>query len=378
MIFLDNASTTKMFDDSFEIMKEYSLINYFNPSAVYGKGVFVHKRLEEARETVAGLIGCSSENIIFTSSATESTNLAILGSIKSTTKHIVTSEIEHPATYNTFLNLKEKGINVSYLSTNADGTINIESVKEVVTNKTDIISIMQVNNETGAVNDVKKIVAIAKKINPKIIAICDGVQAFGKIPVNVISLGVDFYVISSHKVHGPKGVGALYVKNLNALKPQLIGGGQERGFRSSTENVAGILAFANSAKRKVGNLLADYEFVKSLKEICISKLSKCSLISFNSPETSSPYILSFSAKNLKAEVLLHMLEEFDICVGNGSACSSHHKDNRVLRSMGVKTENIIGTIRLSFSCFNTREEIEFACDKIIECVNKLNNIIGNK
>ena len=261
MIFLDNASTTKMYEEAFEVLKSYYLNNYFNPSALYAGGVNVHRDIENARVSIAKIIGADSENIIFTSSASEATNLAIIGSLESNFKHIVTSEIEHASMQNTIKFLQQKGIVVDYLKTNTDGTINIESVKDIVKTSTNIISIMLVNNETGSINNVREIVKIAKSINPKIIAICDCVQAFCKIDFKVKQLGLDFAILSSHKVHGPKGVGALYCKNLNKLKPQILGGGQEKGYRSGTENTGGIMAFAKASEIMYGKIKINYNYV---------------------------------------------------------------------------------------------------------------------
>ena len=217
MIFLDNASTTKMYDEAFEVLKNYYLFNYFNPSALYAGGVNVHRDIENSRAIIAKIIGAEPENIIFTSSATEATNLALMGCMQSNFKHIVISEIEHPSMLNSVRSLIQKGIKVDYLKTNQNGTINVNSVFSVVKESTNIISVMLVNNETGAINNIREVVRIAKSINPQIIVICDCVQAFCKIDFKVKQLGVDFAVFSSHKVHGPKGVGALYCKNLNKL-----------------------------------------------------------------------------------------------------------------------------------------------------------------
>ena len=375
MIFLDNASTTKMYEESFEVLKHYSLTEYFNPSALYSAGVNVHREIENARIYFAKILGCKEDNLIFTGSASESINLAIMGSLQSNFKHIVTSQIEHAAVYNTVKSLSQKGIKIDYLKTNIDGTVNIDSVKELVTQNTSLLCVMLVNNETGAINNIREIVKIAKSINPNIIVICDCVQAFCKIDIKLNSLGVDFAIFSAHKVHGPKGVGMLYCKNLQKLKPQILGGGQEKGYRNGTENTAGILAFKKAVEIMQNNLTENFNKVKELKDYCIKRLSEIKDIKINSYEKYSPYILNISIKNVKAEVILHMLEQFEIYVGNGSACSSKHQDNRILKSMGVGDDYVKGTIRISFSEFNTVEEVKYACEKIIECVNKLREIM---
>ena len=375
MIFLDNASTTKMYEESFEVLKHYSLIEYFNPSALYSAGVNVHKEIEDARSYFANVLGCSEDNLIFTSSASESINLAVMGSLQSNFKHVVTTEIEHSAMYNTFKNLKQKGIEVDYLKTNINGSVDLESVSKIIKPNTAMLSVMLVNNETGAINNVAEIVKIAKKINPNIIVICDCVQAFCKIDFKLASLGVDFAIFSAHKVHGPKGVGLLYCKNLQKLKPQILGGGQEKGYRNGTENTGGILAFKKSVEIMQQNIDKNYKKVTELKNYCIQTLASVEDIKINSYENYSPYILNVCFKNIKAEVILHMLENYEICVGNGSACSSKHQDNRVLKAMGVSDDFVKGTIRISFSELNTMEEVEFACVKIIECVKKLREIM---
>ena len=378
MIFLDNASTTRIYDEAFSEYEKFSLEYYFNPSALYAGGVLVHKNIENARNTISNILGCESDNIIFTSSATEAISLAVNGCFQSNFKHIVLSEIEHPAMLNSIKSLQQKNVKVDFLRTSNDGTVDIRSVEEKVTEDTNILSIMLVNNETGAINNVKEIVKVAKSINPNIITICDCVQAFCKISFKVKQLGVDFAIISAHKIHGPKGVGALYCKNLNKLKPQILGGGQERGFRNGTENTAGIMAFAKAAEIKYNNIQKDYEYVKTLKLKLIDFIQKIENVKINSDINSSPYILNFSVKGIKAEVLLHMLEQFDMYVGNGSACSSKHQDNRILKAMGVSQDYINGTIRVSFSAFNTVSEIEYFCEKLEECINNLRNVIENK
>ncbi len=378
MIFLDNASTTKMYEEAYELIKNYYLNNYFNPSALYAGGVNVHKDIEKARQTIAKIIGAESDNIIFTSSATEAANLALMGCWQSNFKHIVTSEIEHPSMHNTIKFLQQKGSFVDYLKTNSDGTICVEDVKNKVNKSTNVLSVMLVNNETGAINNIREISKIAKTINPNIIIICDCVQAFCKIDFKVKQLGVDFAVFSSHKVHGPKGVGALFCKNLNKLKPQVYGGGQEKGYRSGTENTGGIIAFAKASEIMYSKINDNFAYVQNLKNIIKEELKTVENILINSNNQSSPYILSFSVKGVKAEVLLHMLEEFNIYVGNGSACSAKHQDNRTLNAMGVSSDYIKGTIRVSFSEFNTIEEIKYFCEKLKYCINKLRNIINKK
>ena len=368
MIYLDNAATTKIYDSVnkkiFDINSEF----YYNPSALYQKAIEVDNLIKDAKNVLAKNMGALADQIIFTSCATESNNMAINGFLtgKKDAEYIFSSA-EHPSIYIVANSLKMQNKTVKFVSVNADGTINEEEFKNLLNPNTHFISIIHVSNETGAINNIKKLCAIAKQYNPQIIVHTDGTQAFGKIKVNVKDLGVDCYTISAHKFHGPKGVGALYVKNPEKLKPLLLGGGQQKGYRSGTENVSGILGMSLASDISVKNIDDNFNQISALRNYIKQEISaNCSDYKFNEAENNSPYILNVSLKGIRSEVLLHMLEEKGVIIGVGSACSSKKQNNRVLEQMKVDKDYMLGTIRISFSCFNTPKDIKEATAVIIE------------
>ncbi|MDD4110665.1 MAG: cysteine desulfurase family protein [Clostridia bacterium] len=376
MIFLDNASTTELS----KIVKkeiEKSLDFYFNPSAVYKIGFEIKKKIIEAKKDICKALGCQyNDNLVITGSATEANNLAIFGSIKKTQEQLIFSLGEHPSVYNCAVELKARGYNVKFISLNKDGEIDFENLKELLKEKTAFVSVMHVSNETGAINDIAKITKMVKQKYPKAIVHCDGVQAFGKISVNVTNLGVDFYTISAHKIHGPKGIGALYVKDIKVLKPIIFGGGQESGLRSGTENIPYVLSFGEIAKELNSEKIKEnYEKVSKLNKYVrelfdYEKSDKT--IKLNSPENSSPYILSISFDGIRGETLVHILEEKGVIVGTGSACSSKKGSlNRTLEAMGLTKRQNEGAIRISFSNETTLKEIKSVCGIILESYEEL-------
>ena len=366
MIFLDNASTTKIYDEALKEYNNQSLNNFYNASALYKSGSDVLKIVNNTRNNILKLLGANSfDNLIFTSGATEANNIAINGSIRKNFGKLIFSYAEHPSVFNVAKNLENAGYKVEYVNLTADGVVDEVDFKEKVKDAA-FISIMHVCNETGAVNDIKRLVRIAKAENPNIIFHCDGVQAFGKVQVNVKDLGVDLYTISAHKIHGPKGVGALYVKKGINLKPSVFGGGQEFGLRSGTENTCGIISFGVAADIIVNKQKNNYEKVKTLKDEFLKELNSDFAVTLNSTENCSPYIISFAVKKVKAETILHMAEEQGVLISNGSACSSKHTDNRILKAMGVPSDLIISSVRVSFSEFNTVDEVITAAKVIKE------------
>lgn len=370
MIFLDNASTTKLCDlAKSEIERSHDL--FYNPSAVYGPSLEVKSKIDQAKEEICRAIGTSyNSNLIITGSATEANNLAIFGSIKKTQDQIVVGAGEHPSVYNCALELKARGYNVIFADLNERGEVDLKNLASILEKPTAFVSIMFVSNETGAINDISKIVKLVKQKQPKAIVHCDAVQAFGKIPVNVSALGVDFLSISAHKLCGPKGIGALYVKDLKKLKPIIFGGGQEFGVRSGTENVGYILAFGKLAK----NLKIEENFgkIEEINNYVRNFFKEKEGIVINSPENASPYILSLSFKGVRGETLVHVLEEKGVIVGTGSACSSKKGSlNRTLENIGKTKEENEGAIRISFSFETKFEEVKNACQTIYRAFEEL-------
>ena len=361
MIYLDNAATTKMFEESAGVYKEYACTNFFNPSAGYGKAVEISKKLDEVRELLKNRLHVVKGDIIFTGGATESNNLAIRGSIRSGKWEYVFSEGEHPSVYNTAKALEQEGYIVHFVPLSKNGQVDYEQLEKVLNEKTRLISIMHVSNETGAINDLKKISFLRDKLCPKALLHVDGVQAFCKIPFSLNDLGIDLYTISAHKFHGPKGVGVLYVKNKQGLKNIIFGGGQEGGYRSGTENVAGIMAMAKSCE--MINTEKNLEKVKRLNSIFKHAISGVDGIEYI--ESGSPYIISLSFAGVNGETLMRDVQD-EVIVGMGSACSAKKAGNRVLQSMGYSAEKIKSSIRVSFNAYLNEEDVAYAGEVLVK------------
>ena len=373
-VFFDNASTTKIMPEIVDELSQFNSEYYFNPSALYNNVYKTHDSskptLEKMRKSVLACLGGENGKIIFTGSATEASNLALFGSVKKNTRKILVSMGEHPSVYNSALELKARGYDVVFVNLDKTGKVDINDFERKMTSDVDLVSIMHVSNETGAINDILSLVEIAKSVNPKVIFHCDGVQAFGKIEVNVDDLGVDMYTISAHKIYSSKGVGALYLKNTVSLKPIIFGGGQESGLRSGTENMLGIYTLYRASQIVTSNLEVNYKKIANLKKLFLDKLGQTNLkYTIHSFEDNSPYIVSISFAGCRAETLLNMLGDYDnIFVGNGSACSAKKSGNRVLESMGVQKSEIEGNLRISFGIYNTPEEVEYLVEKLNERV----------
>ncbi|MBO7508480.1 MAG: cysteine desulfurase [Clostridia bacterium] len=376
MIYLDNASTTKIYDSVNKKIFEINEENYFNPSAPYQNATDTFDMIFSAKEELAKNMGTTVEHIIFTSGATESNNLAIFGFLtgKKDAEYIFSSG-EHPSVYNVSSSLKTQNKVVKYAKLSIDGTISIDELTKLLTPETHFVSIIHVSNETGAINDIKALCKAVKDYNPNIVFHSDGTQAFGKIEVDVEDLGVDCYTISAHKFHGPKGVGALYVKNIDKIKPIQLGGGQQDGKRSGTENTSGFVGMALASTIATKNIKANFSQINAYREYLKQEISSnFDDVKFNESSNNSPYILSVSIKGIRGEVLLHMLEKRGILIGIGSACSSKKQSNRVLESMKVAKEFVLGSIRISFSSFNSPEDIKVATNEII---NQIRILKGN-
>ena len=360
IIYLDNAATTKPDSDAIQYANTFITDNYFNPSATYHEGIQVASELKSAKDSFKKIVGQNFE-IIFTSCGTESDNTAIFSYSKR--GNIVTTLAEHSAIHTPFTYLKNQGIDVRFSKINEDGSANIDNLLSLIDKNTTFVSIIHVNNETGAINDINKIAKLVKEINSSVIFHSDGVQAFMKLPYT-LSNDIDLYSVSAHKVNALKGTGALFVnKRIKNLKPLIWGGGQENGFRSGTENVFGIKVFEYATKKHHEALINDYNNVKILKELLITNLDK-SIFKIISSNNSSPYVISLSALGLKGEVLMHSLEEDNIIIGTGSACSSKNRHSRMLKEAGHNENVLDGVIRISFSNQTTKEEVLCLIEKL--------------
>ena len=357
MIYFDNAATTKPSATALNKAAEFNSENFYNPSALYRGGLNCLKAIKEAKEFILKSLGVSASEyeVIFTSCGSESDNTAIFGAVKRGV--FVTSAGEHSAVYKSFAELKQRGNTAVFIDLKKDGTVDEEKLYDFVNkNGADFVSLVHVNNETGGINDVNAISEKLKKLNPKLVFHSDGVQAYGKIPVK-LNNGIDLYSLSVHKINALKGTGALIKKKKLNLSPLLFGGGQENGLRSGTENVFGIKVFEYAAREKFAELSNNLKKISEIKEYIAVHLDK-DLFSVISGANSSPYILSVSAKGLRGEVLMHTLEDENIIVGNGSACSSKNRYSRVLEACGYGKDILDGVVRISFSALSTMEEAE--------------------
>lgn len=370
MIYLDNAATTRMFEKGVDIYKEYACQSFFNPSASYKKAINVFKQLDMVRQNILNKLGAREGNIVFTSGATESNNLAIMGSKRNGKWEYIFSEGDHPSVYNTAKELCQQGHVVHFVGLQKDGQVDYEELQSLLNEKTRLVSLIHVSNETGVVNDIALVNRLRKKLAPNSLLHVDGVQAFCKLSINIEELGADFYTISAHKFHGPKGVGCLYCRKLGNLKSIVFGGGQEGGYRSGTENVPGIMAM-NYAVENI-DIERNYNFVHSLKQHMIAILNEEQGIRLNKNDSQeSPYILSVSFEGVNGETLMRELQDNGVIVGMGSACSAKKAGNRILESMGKSKEEVKSYLRLSFSEFLSKEDIEVAGKIIVETYQKL-------
>ena len=372
MIYLDNAATTMPSKTAVDRAQTFNEKDFFNPSALYSGGLSCARAIRQAKDSILKNLGTIYHDVIFNSCGSESDNTAIFCAVKRGV--FITSQGEHSAVYKSFLELKNRNFPVEFLPLTQDGSIDIDAYTSYIkNNKVDFISIVHVNNETGAINDINHLAKIAKTIDNKIIFHSDGVQAYGKIPYK-LSKDVDLYSISAHKINALKGVGALIKKKGLNLSPLIFGGGQENGFRSGTENVFGIKVFEFASEEKYSNIKENYELVKEIKNYFINNLDS-KIFTLISGENSSPYILTVSAKGLRGEVVMHALEQQGIIVGNGSACSSKNRFSRVIEACGYKNDVLDGVIRISFSTENSLEQAKIAVEVINSTVKRLKGIL---
>ena len=371
MIYLDNAATTKPCAKAFERATAYVTEKFYNPSALYKEGFAMQGELKKARSALLSKVADESAfEIVFTSCGTESDNQAIFSFARR--GNAVTTAGEHSAVSAAFQELKTRGIAEPRFATlNKDGTVNVEKLLALVDDKTSFVSVMHVNNEIGAVNDINAIAKLVKAKNPRVIFHSDGVQAYGKLPFK-LAKEVDLYSVSAHKIGGLKGVGALIKRKSLVLPAYIIGGGQESGRRSGTENTFGIMQFVYAAEEKFATIKEDYARLAKYRESLWSALDK-DVYTRLSAENGTPYILSVSAVGLRGEVLLHMADDKGLIIGTGSACSSNAKNrySKVILACGYDEKTADGVLRLSFSPSTTSEEIVQAAQILNEIGNDL-------
>jgi len=371
MIYLDNAATTKMYEELVDVYKEYGCDKFFNPSSLYKKSLEIALDIRKAKAELAEFFGSDAGEIVFTGSATESNNLAIRGAIKKNSK-LVISAGEHPSVHNTIMALKNNGIECEIIPLQKNGLVDDQKLYDYVSKNKDVrlVSIIHVSNETGAINNIKELAQNIKRINPSILFHSDGVQAFAKIDIK--NLGVDLYSFSAHKIKGPKGIGALFIKKGVRLNPVITGGGQENNLRGGTENVANIIAFSKAAKLFSQDYNYDQmlEYKTTFLDVLREKV-KDIIISIEDNYNTAPHIISLIVPEIKGETLLHILESKDILIGLGSACSSNSKTNRILKSLGYSSKMAQNSIRISFSPDNTLEQIKTAAQTLASVILEL-------
>ncbi len=381
LAYFDNSATTRQLDSVTETMVDMMKECWGNPSSLYTAGFEAEKRVKAARKTVADSFGADPSEIVFTSGGTEGDNTAILETARARRregKHIITSRVEHPAVLESCRRLEEDGYDVTYVGVDKDCRIDPEEIENAIREDTVLITVMAVNNETGAVTDLKAVDAVrkdAEKKYGKTIAFhTDAVQGYGKVAL--AGCGADLISVSGHKIHGPKGVGALYVKKGTKLPPFVLGGGQERGMRSGTENTPGIAGLAKAVeemeKNREKNLAKMAELKRMVTEGITAGLDD---VRINSPSDSAPSVLNVSFLGTRGEVLLHTLEQDGISVSTGSACSSNKKgQSHVLRAMGLSDKEIEGAVRISFSPLNTVEEADYLIEKLTAAVKRFRKL----
>lgn len=367
MIFLDNASTTEMNAVVINEIKSAFSTDFYNISAKYEPSQNLAKMFNHKKSELIDELGARDGDIIITGSATIANNLVFTAVNAKNKGEVIVSLGEHPSVYEVAKKLKDNGANILFCPLTSEGCIDLCKFKNMVSENTLFVSCMHVNNETGAINNIKEVVRIAKSKNPNCLVHCDGVQAFMKIDVNLKELGVDFYTISAHKIGGPKGIGALWVKDKSKLKPFILGGGQEFNLVSGTENYPLLAGFVAAVKLKQKSRAEDFLKVSQSKELFVEALKRRNIEFKINGENTSPYILNVSFKGVRGEALLYLLSERNILVSNGSACSSHKRGNRILQSMGKTRDEIDGAIRFSFNSiynYNLEEIAEIVAEEI--------------
>lgn len=371
--YLDNAATTPVFPEVAEIMNKVMMEDFGNPSSKHTKGITAEQYVKDAREIIAGTLKCQPKEIIFTSGGTESNNLAFIGTAianRREGKHIITTQIEHASVHEPLAYLEEMGYEVTYLPVDSRGVVSVEDVKQALREDTFLVSIMYVNNEIGSLQPVEEIGEMLKQVNSKILFHVDGIQAYGKYKIQPKKSGIDLLSVSGHKIHGPKGVGFLYVRDGVKIRPILFGGGQQKGMRSGTENVPGIAGLGVAVQKMCRENGAKREQLLCLKKQLIEELSQYENVFVNGVEKeyieeTAPHIVSVSFGGIRSEVMLHAMAQEGVYVSSGSACSSNHPElSGTLQAIGVKPELLDSTLRFSFSVLTTPEQVAYASEVV--------------
>lgn len=380
-VYLDNSATTKCFKDVAELMTKIMCEDYGNPSSMHNKGMQAESYIRNAKDIISRNLKVNEKEILFTSGGTESDNIALIGSAMANYRagrHLITTKIEHPAILQTMKYLEEQGFEVTYLPVDKNGQIRLEDLEKAIREDTILVSVMHTNNEIGALQPIEAAGSLIKKINPNIIFHVDAVQGFGKFRIYPKRMNIDLLSVSGHKIHGPKGVGFLYINEKIKIKPIIFGGGQQKGMRSGTENVPGVAGLAKAIEMIYADLDENVEQLYRLKEHFIAGVTRIPDIKINglTGKESAPHIISVSIRGIRSEVMLHALEEKGIYVSAGSACASNKpQTSDTLKAIGVEKDLLDSTIRFSFSEFTTLEEIEYTLKAMQEIIPMLRRYV---
>ena len=370
--YFDNSATTRVLDSVMDIVTRTMTVDYANPAAKHIKGMEAENYIRDARSIIAKTLKVADKEILFTSGGSESNNMALIGTAMANKRagmHIISTNVEHASIYNTLGFLQEQGFEITYLPVDHNGHIDLDQLREAVRPDTILVSVMYVNNEVGSVEPVAEISKVIKAKNPSTIFHVDAIQAYGKYEIRPKKEGIDLLSVSGHKIHGPKGVGFLYIDEKVKIRPLIYGGGQQKGMRSGTENVPGVAGLGAAAAEMYRNHQEKMDYLYDLKEHMMKRVAEIDGVVINSQpgRESAPQIVSVSFEGVRSEVLLHALEDRGIYVSSGSACSSNHPGvSGTLKGIGVKQELLDSTLRFSFGMFNKKEEIDYAIEVLKE------------
>ena len=373
-VYLDNSATTRCFDEVAQLTHKILCEHYGNPSSMHHKGVEAERYVRDARETLAKILKVNEKEILFTSGGTESDNIALVGTAMANHRrgrHLITTQIEHPAVLQPMAYLQNQGFEVTYLPVDKEGRIRLSDLEQAIRPDTILVSIMHTNNEIGSLQPIAEAGELIKKCNPQTLFHVDAVQGFGKFYIYPKKMQIDMLSVSAHKIHGPKGVGFLYLREGAKVNPIMYGGGQQKGMRSGTENVAGSAGMALAAEMVYKEVNRDMEKMYGLRKRLIDGVRQIDNVKVNGcpDREGAAHIVSLSVRGVRSEVLLHALEERGIYVSAGSACAAHKpQPSATLRAIGVEKELLESTIRFSLSVFTTREEIEYTVQALCEMV----------
>ena len=376
MIYLDNAASTKIREEVLETVKDILLNEYANPDAAHEFGLQAGKRIKSSRQIIADALNVSAKDVYFTSGGSEGNNIIIQGIINGNPrqgKHLVTTKIEHPSVYEIFKEYERNGFEVTYLNVDSDGMVKLEELEDCVRDDTVLVSVISVNSETGVIQDLEKIGNIVKQKNKNTYFHSDFVQGLGHIKINPVKCRLDAMTVSSHKIYGPKGTGAIYLSGNVKIKPLIFGSNQEQGVVQKTLNSSGIAGFGKAVQIAYDNFSEENDRVREVRDYLQDRIQKeISDIRVNTLEKGSvPHILNVSFIGIQGEVLVHFLGMSKIYVSTGSACSSRKGNSRILESMGLTQEEVAGGIRFSFSIFNTKEEMDETVKALKEAVENI-------